>query len=255
MLDLLLCTGWQNSTNDWAWPHTAIWLVKKQGNLAVFPRSRSGRFEGHLIQPGDMYKVKGHCEGTNGGSPATTTQASTSAVQSPGASFGAYAIPTYTAPQPHSPVASWKKTWRKTIVLVSVRKSVKVKEKSGTVCYDVITQVVVLLSQLFVMSRKCPSLLLRRWILTLFCLIQRVILCWTMRVQVESPSGSLQEKSLQQIGNCIQSRLARTQRASIDLTKDDSSDDWHFATSSQAAQVYMWWFIDVDCCWQDWRYL
>ena len=45
-----------------------IWLVKKQGNLAVFPRSGSGRFEGHLIQPGDVYEVKGHCASSNGGS-------------------------------------------------------------------------------------------------------------------------------------------------------------------------------------------
>lgn len=80
-----------------------IWLVKKQGNLAVFPRSGSGRFEGHLIQPGDAYEVKGHCESTNGGSP-TTTQASTSAVQSfggAGTSFGAYVVPTYSPPTPH----------------------------------------------------------------------------------------------------------------------------------------------------------
>ena len=39
-----------------------------------------------------------------------------------------------------------KKTWRKTIVLISVKKSVKGKEKSGAVRYDVITQVVVLFS-------------------------------------------------------------------------------------------------------------
>ena len=41
------------------------------------------------------------------------------------------------------PVVTRKKTWRKTIVLVSVRKSAKGKLKCGTVNYDVITQVVV----------------------------------------------------------------------------------------------------------------
>ena len=30
-----------------------IWLVKKRRNLAMFPRSGSGRFEGHQIEPGD----------------------------------------------------------------------------------------------------------------------------------------------------------------------------------------------------------
>ena len=208
-------------------PARPIWLVKKQGNLAVFPHSGSGRFEGHLIQPGDMYEVKGHCEGTNGGSPATTTQASTSAMQSPDASFGVYAIPTYTAPQPHPPVASRKKTWRKTIVLVSVKKSVKGKEKSGAVCYDVITQVVVLLSPAICNVKEVSQFVAKQ--------VDFEVLLDSKGYPLldnESTSGDSFWKSTRkilaanrQLYRKLTGQNTDIERASIDLTKDDSSDD------------------------------
>ena len=59
------------------------------------------------------------------------------------------------------------------------------------------------------MSRKCPSSLLSRWTLTLFCLIQRVVLYWTTRVPLENPFGSLRGKSSQQTSSCIKRWLAR----------------------------------------------
>ena len=202
-----------------------IWLVKKQGNLAVFPRSRSGRFEGHLIQPGDVYEVKGHCEGSNGGS---SPQASTSAVQSASASFGAYAMPTYTPPPPHPPVVSRKKTWRKTIVLVSVKKSVKGKEKSGAVYYDIITQVVVNLSPATCNVREVSQLVAKQVDFEVVLLDSKGY----PLLDNNSTSGESFWKSTRkilaankQLYRKVTGQNTNIERASIDLTKDDSSDD------------------------------
>ena len=117
-----------------------VWLVKKEGNLAVF--GRAGKFDGPLVEPGAAYEVKGYNDGGNGGSPPAGP--STSAhFGGPSTSFGSYSLPTYIPPQLAQPTAPQKKTWRKTIVLVFVKKSTKGK---GQIKYDVITQVVVNLS-------------------------------------------------------------------------------------------------------------
>ena len=45
-----------------------VWLVKKEGSLAVFGRARE--FDGPMVEPGAAYEVKGYNDGSNGGSPS-----------------------------------------------------------------------------------------------------------------------------------------------------------------------------------------
>lgn len=116
-----------------------------------------------------------------------------------GTSFGAYAMPTYTPPPP---VVSRKKTWRKTILLVSVKNSVKGKEKSGAVSYDVITQVVVNLSPPTCNVGEVSQMVAKQ--VDFKVVLLDLKLCWTTTVPVENLFGSLQGKFSQQTSNCIE---------------------------------------------------
>ena len=122
-------------------PNRPIWIVKKNGNIAVWPRG--GTFSGPLVTIGGVYEVKGQ--------PVQPIPTSDS--PAPSSPFGAYMVPPYSTsmrPNPlmtpvHPPVKR-KKGWSKTVVVVSLKKrdgkgsSMKGNSK---VEYEIVTQVTV----------------------------------------------------------------------------------------------------------------
>ena len=70
-------------------PDRPVWIVKKSGNIAVWPRG--GQFLGPLLVPGAVYDVKGHLFNAESPTPVAAASA-TSGSSSP---FGAYTSPTY----------------------------------------------------------------------------------------------------------------------------------------------------------------
>ena len=103
-------------------PTRPLWIVRKNGNIAVWPRG--GLFSGPLVVAGAMYDMKGH------GIEANHPTARTENAAGPSSPFGLYAFPTYStspfAQAPHPP-AKKKKGFGKTIIVVSL------KRKSGSV--------------------------------------------------------------------------------------------------------------------------
>ena len=74
-------------------PNRPVWIVKKSGNIAVWPRG--GQFSGPLVVPNAVYEVKGHPLDAETHSPLAVSAASSAS--SP---FGAYAFPTHKNPMP-----------------------------------------------------------------------------------------------------------------------------------------------------------
>ena len=105
-----------------------IWIVKKDGNIAVWPCG--GTFSGPQVTVGAVYEVKGQSE------PKPTSESPL--LSSP---FGAYVHPPYSGSMrpnslvtPVHPSLKRKKGWTKTVVVVSLKKrwlSGKRKFQSG----------------------------------------------------------------------------------------------------------------------------
>ena len=126
-----------------------------------------------------------------------------------------------------SPVVSRKKTWRKTIVLVSVKKSVKGKEKSGAVCYD-ITQVVVHLSPATCNVKEVSQLIAKQVDFDVVLLDSKGY----PLLDNESTTGESFWKSTRkilaankQLYRKVTGQNTDIERASTDLRKEDSSDN------------------------------
>ena len=150
-----------------------IWIVKKNGNIAVWPCG--GTFLGPLRTVGGVYEVKAQPLQLKPTSDSPT-------LYSP---FGAYMLPPYPGsmwPSPlvtpaHPPVKR-KKGWSKTVVLVLFRKR---EGKGGStkgnsrVEYDIVTQVTVtqwhLTRHLLAQFAEWRTLLVSR--------LQLMSFCWT----------------------------------------------------------------------------
>ena len=65
-------------------PDRPVWIVKKSGNIAVWPWG--GQFSGPLLVPGAVFDVKGHLFNAESPTPVAAASA-TSGSRSP---FGAY---------------------------------------------------------------------------------------------------------------------------------------------------------------------
>ena len=121
-------------------PSRPVWIVRKNGNYAVWPRE--GQFSGPLVTVGGVYEVKGQTLDEDHQPEAKVTAVASS---SP---FGAYAFPTYSRPHPSSllspavhPPVKRKKGWSKTIIVVSLRrKSGKgTSRRNAKVEYEIVT--------------------------------------------------------------------------------------------------------------------
>ena len=135
-------------------PTQPLWLVRRNGNIAVFPKGN--RFTGPLIAAGWAYEVKSRQQEAGSSSPGPSShlpQAGVSMTPYPTppppsvSAFGAYTGPTCSQPTMSVPISTSrsKKTWRKTIILVSLtkREGVRACKGKSRVDHEVVTQVVV----------------------------------------------------------------------------------------------------------------
>ena len=113
-------------------------------------------------------------------------------------------------------------------MLVSVKKSVKGREKSGAVCYDVITQVVVHLSPATCNVKEVSQLVAKQVDFDIVLLDSKIY----PLLDNESTTGESFWKSTRkilaankQLCRKVTGQNTDIERASIDLTKEDSSDD------------------------------
>ena len=200
-----------------------IWIVKKNGNIAVWPRG--GTFSGPLITVSGVYEVKGQPLQLK-----PTSEPPTSA--SP---FGAYMLPPYSGsmrPSPlvtqaHPPVKR-KKGWSKTVVLVSLRKR---EGKGGStkgnsrVEYDIVTQVTVTLDSSSCTVRRVADLVSKQVGVDVILLDSK---CYPL---LENDSTSVESfwrgtRKVLAANRAIYGKLTgqctNVQNASVDLTGDDS---------------------------------
>ena len=127
----------------------SLYLAEEFDNMVIFPHENSGQFNRQQVDPSCSYEV-------NGDELAVSVTPSTHA-SSPAQPFGGYTGPSHQPKIPSmprfttsvsNPVATRKKTLRKTIVLVSLACTSGDKpssSKSPGLVYTVVTQIVVTL--------------------------------------------------------------------------------------------------------------
>ena len=94
-------------------PGRPLWIVRKAGNIAVWPRG--GKFTGPLVTPGFAYEVKEHVPPA---SPVPTSLPGSDTRRDLSPPFGIYTSPTCSIAGP----SHVKKTWNKSIMIISVRR-------------------------------------------------------------------------------------------------------------------------------------
>ena len=131
-----------------------LWMVRKTGNIAVWPRG--GIFSGPLVTPGSAYEVRGHVPPA---SPVPTSLPGTDTRRDVSSPFGVYTSPTCLIAGPSH---TKKKTWSKSIMIISVRRREGIKDgwKGNTkVNYEVVTQTHVTLDASSCTVRRVAELL------------------------------------------------------------------------------------------------
>ena len=138
-------------------PGRPLWIVRKAGNIAVWPRG--GKFTGPLVTPGSAYEVRGHVPPA---SPVPMSLPGTDTRRDVSSPFGVYTSPTCSIAGPSH---TKKKTWSKSIMIISVRRREGKKDgwKGNTkVEYEVVTQTHVTLDASSCTVRRVAELLKRQ---------------------------------------------------------------------------------------------
>ena len=197
-------------------PGRPLWIVRKSGNIAVWPRG--GLFSGPLVVVGGVYDVKGHKL------DATQLAAAVESAVASSSPFGQHALATYNKRRTNT-----IKKWSKTVIIVSVKKrSGKLSKGHGKVEYDIVTQVTVLLDATTSTVRRVTELVGKQVEHDVVLLDSK---CYPL-LENESTSGEAFWKSTRKVlaaNRRLYSRLTGHSRslgkASIDLTAEDEESD------------------------------
>ena len=205
-------------------PGRPLWIVRKAGNIAVWPRG--GKFTGPLVTPGSAYEVRGHVPPA---SPVPMSLPGTDARRDVSSPFGVYTSPT--AGPLAGPSHMKKKAWSKSIMIISVRRREGKKDGwkgNAKVDYEVVTQTHVTLDASSCTVRRVTELLRRQLDMEVVLLDSK---CYPL-VQNESTSNESFWKSSRKIlaankslYDKVSGQSTNVGRASIDLTKGDTSEE------------------------------
>ena len=212
-------------------PGRPLWIVRKAGNIAVWPRG--GKFTGPLVTPGSAYEVRGHVPPA---SPLPTSLPGSDTRRDLLSPFGIYTSPTCSIAGP-SHVK--KKTWNKSIMIISVRRREGKKDawKGNTkVDYEVVTQTHVTLDASSCTVRRVAELLKRQLDMEVVLLDSK---CYPLTENESTSSESFWKSSRKILAankslyNKVSGQSTNVMRASIDLTRGDASEESDSSGSSQ----------------------
>lgn len=194
-----------------------LWIVRKNGNMAVWPRG--GKFTGPLVLPGAAYEVRGHM-------PTDNSNAGKGVSSSP---FGVYTSPSFSG-STAAAGPSKKKTWTKVIMIITIKKRGGEKRPwkgNVKVEYEVVTQTHVTLDSSSCTVRRVTELLRKQLNMEVVLLDSK---CYPLMMN-DSTSGEGFWKSSRKVLAAnkalylkLTGRSTELGRASIDLTKEETSD-------------------------------